>query len=43
MITTATATLTRRKVKYEDDQISDENDNFKEEESDAFEKEKWQF
>ena len=38
MITTATATSTRRKVKYGNESDSDESDNF-EEESDAFEEE----
>ena len=36
MITTATTTSTRRKVKYEDESDSDESDNFDEEECDAF-------
>ena len=39
MITTATTTSTRRKVKYEDKSDSDESDNSEEKESDHFEEE----
>ena len=39
MIAIATATSTRRKVKYEDESGSHEIDNFEEQETDAFEDE----
>ena len=43
MIPTATATSTRRKVKYKDELDNDESDNFKEEECNAFEEESGSF
>ena len=43
MITTVTATSTRRRVKYEEEPDSDENDKFKKEESDASDEESVSF
>ena len=43
MIPTATATSTRRKVKYKDELDNDESDNFEEEECNAFEEESGSF